>query len=202
MTTEKEREANRERQRAFRARKKAEQQEAEQQEQQEQRDANESAEMERRAELQEASWLNQRKLLGLVFLGEIKPGIDASTATEEIQVAREFARALNQPDVQPGETVRGFVKRIYEAWYGLGASKLRAEDFVVNGEGSWFEYHSRHRGAPLFNRETQRFDTRMIHHFSGRSFEQSWRPPEGTGNEVIDVASLAELPTLRAENKN
>src|SRR5882672_12268969 len=50
------------------------------------------------------------------FFGEASPGRDAQTCAEELQIHREFLRALGQPDVQPGETLRSIAKRNYEHW--------------------------------------------------------------------------------------
>src|SRR5882757_4086019 len=50
------------------------------------------------------------------FFGESAPGRDAESFEEELQIHREFLRALGQTDVQPGETLRAVAKRTFEAW--------------------------------------------------------------------------------------
>ena len=48
--------------------------------------------------------------------GEISPGVDARTIEEALEVAREMARALSSPDVQEGESLHDFERRVFDAW--------------------------------------------------------------------------------------
>src|SRR5262249_32037777 len=51
--------------------------------------------------------------LNLCYFGEQAPGVDAKTAEAEIQIHREFLRAMDEPDVQPGETLRQLAERTW-----------------------------------------------------------------------------------------
>src|ERR1700733_3762799 len=50
------------------------------------------------------------------MLGEVSPGVDARTLEEALEVARERARALNESDVQEGESLSDFERRVFDAW--------------------------------------------------------------------------------------
>src|SRR5262249_37327388 len=58
----------------------------------------------------------ERLRRNLHFYGEVSPGRDATTLADELQIHREFLRALNKPDVQSGESLRSVAKRTYEGW--------------------------------------------------------------------------------------
>jgi hypothetical protein len=74
-------------------------------------------------------------------LGETSPGVDARTVEEALEVAREFARALSIPDVQEGESLYDFERRVFDAW--------------TNYEGFRGGYNSSDGGgAPYLNRLT------------------------------------------------
>src|ERR1700730_3711002 len=63
-----------------------------------------------------ASERAERMRRDLHSFGEFSPGRNAQTCAEELQIHREFLRALGLPDIQPGETLRTVAKRTYEAW--------------------------------------------------------------------------------------
>ena len=108
------------------------------------------------------------------FFGESSPGSNAQTFAEELQIQREFLRALGKPDVTPGETLRMVAKRTYEAW--------------LAGPYAWKSY------VPAFNRAAQQFDPDFGFEISG-DFDQTWEPPKDcTGDELIDAAGLPNLP--------
>ena len=50
------------------------------------------------------------------MLGEVAPGVDARTIEEALEVAREMARALTVPDLQEGESLLDFERRVFDAW--------------------------------------------------------------------------------------
>jgi len=111
------------------------------------------------------------------FFGETSPGKNAETAEEEIQIHREFLRALAQPDVQPGETLRQVAKRTFEAW--------------AQATGSFESYR------PAFNRGLQRFDHDYGFGLSGNPFEEIWfAPTDCNPDDPTDIASLPDLPKL------
>jgi hypothetical protein len=121
----------------------------------------------------------------IVYFGDTAPGVPARTFDEELAVAREFARALEQPDVIAGESLRSFCKRVFLAWpnHSLSSKNLgydpNADVYV-----------------PGLARRSQRMHEDYGFSLSGRSFEETWVPPAdgNTGDEVIDIASLAALP--------
>jgi hypothetical protein len=106
----------------------------------------------------------------LVSPGEVEPFKNAVSVQDAVQVAREFLLAMNQPDIQPGETLLSAEKKVMIQWLAIG--------------------------APLLSRSTLRFaeETGCIDGFSF-DFEKSWVPIEGS-DAPIDVASLPviEIP--------
>jgi hypothetical protein len=71
----------------------------------------------RAIEAQEAALKRaERAKRDLHFMAEEAPGRDATTCDAELQIHREFLRALGKPDVQSGESLRAVAKRTYEAW--------------------------------------------------------------------------------------
>jgi hypothetical protein len=123
----------------------------------------------------------ERNKRNLHFMGEEAPGRDAKTHEAELQIHREFLRALVKPGVQAGETLRAVAKRTYEAWLVGPYADGQAGEYYV----------------PAFNRTLQRFDPDFGFQVTGKPFEELWTPPKGcTGDEPIESASLPELPTL------
>ena len=53
----------------------------------------------------------------LHFFGEESSGRDAQTCADELQIHREFLRAMGKPDVQEGETLRIVARRTLEEWF-------------------------------------------------------------------------------------
>jgi hypothetical protein len=116
------------------------------------------------------------------FFGESSPGCNAHTFADELQIHREFLRALGKEDVQPGETLRTIAKRTYENW--------------VKGP-----FTCRIYGPPIyvsaFNRTNQRFDPDFGFGIGDAPFEEIWTPPKDcTGDELIDLGALPKLPKL------
>jgi hypothetical protein len=129
-----------------------------------------------------ASERAERKRRDLYFFGESSPGRDAQTCAEELQIHREFLRALGQLDVQPGETLRAVAKRTFEAWL---ASPLTCR---VYGP----PYYS-----PAFNRILQHFDPDFGFAIGDVLFEEIWTSPKDcTGDELVETAALPRLPKL------
>jgi hypothetical protein len=111
--------------------------------------------------------------LGRCFFGEVSPGVDAKTVEDALQVCREFARALAQPDIQQAETLYDFELRIGRVW---------AE-----------------RGGPFLNRTTQQLSPGWGNGTYGEGywlpFEEKYFPIPGA-KKKLDVASLSPLPAL------
>jgi hypothetical protein len=129
----------------------------------------------------------ERVRRNLHFYGEETPGHDARTHAEEIQVHREFLRALAKPDVQPGETLRMVANRTYDQWL-VGR-------YAGGDAGGYY--------VPAFNRTSQRFDPDFGFKIDGKPFEEVWTPPKDcNGNEPINVLALPELPKLPGSANN
>lgn len=112
----------------------------------------------------------------LWWFAETEPRVDAQTHAEELAVTREWARALEIPDVTESETLRAFAKRVFIAWGKM--------------EGSNNGYRAG------FNRAIQRFDNDngFIVDFN---FDEFWLPPaDCLGDEPIDVVNLPPLSPL------
>jgi hypothetical protein len=126
------------------------------------------------------------------MLGETSPGIDARTPEEALEVAREMARALALPDVEEGESLLDFERRVFEAW-------VNYDKFVGrNDAGGNFPFAGG-GGAPYLNRETGELSPGhgkdyWVEHCGG--FEECWKVLPGARNE-IDLASLPKLKKLK-----
>jgi hypothetical protein len=133
-----------------------------------------------------AEGLIRRKNRSQCMLGEISPGVDARTVEEALEVAREMGRALNAQDVQEGESLLDFERRIFEAW-------VNYDKFVGHNDA---------RGGghgPHLNRETGelspgRGKDYWEEHCGG--FEECWKPLPGA-KAKIDLAFLPKLKKLK-----
>jgi hypothetical protein len=114
------------------------------------------------------------------FFGESSPGCDAQSCAEELQIHREFLRALGKEDVKDGETLRTVAKRTFEAWLtGRFACQSYGPPFYV----------------PAFDRVSQQFDPDFGFGIGDVLFEEIWTPPKDcTGDELIDLRALPKLP--------
>jgi hypothetical protein len=68
----------------------------------------------------------------LIFPGEIAAGQNAETVGDALQVAREFLISLNQPDVQPGESLLNVERRSVEAWAMAGFPLLCRDTLLLD----------------------------------------------------------------------
>jgi hypothetical protein len=143
------------------------------------------------AELDKRELAEVYRNLNLHYLGEEAPGIDACSFEAELAIHREFLRAMGQPDVQPGETLRQLAERTWRGWNDMITSWLCVDGRRVLPQKS-----------PGFARAFCR-DTQNFHGFYGFDtiksigvpFEEMWRPPNGcTGDESIDISKLPPLP--------
>jgi hypothetical protein len=122
------------------------------------------------------------------LLGEISPGVDAHTVEEALEVAREMARALNAPDVEEGESLHDFERRIFDAWVNYDKFVGRDDaggNFPFAGGGH----------ASYLNRETGDLSPGLgrdywVEHCGG--FDECWQPLPGSG-KALDLASLPRL---------
>jgi hypothetical protein len=142
------------------------------------------------AELEEQEERALYTTRNLLFFGEQAPGVDAKTHDAELRTHREFLRALDEPDVRPGETLRQVAKRTWHAWLNQVTSWTCSGDERKPNPPDTF--------LAAFNRSTQKFDG--LHGFDrtkwcNETFENIWRPPKDcTGDEAIDVSTLPQLP--------
>ena len=129
-----------------------------------------------------ASERAERNRRALYFFGESSPGCNANDFADELQIHREFLRALGKEGVEDAETLRAVVKRAFEAWL--------TGPFTCRSYGPPFY-------VPAFDRTHQRFDPDFGFAIGDAPFEEIWTPPKHcTGNELIAVAALPQLPKL------
>jgi hypothetical protein len=120
-------------------------------------------------------------------LGEISPGVDARTLEDALEVAREMAVGLVISDVQEGESLLDFERRIFDAWVSF-------DKFVGHNDAAGGGGH-----APYLNRETGelspgRGKDYWQEHCGG--FDECWKALPGAKNK-IDLASLPKLKKLK-----
>jgi hypothetical protein len=129
-----------------------------------------------------ASEREERMRRGPHFFGESSPGRNASTCSDELQIHREFLRALGKEDVRSGETLRTVAQRAFEAWLtGRYTCRSCGPPFYV----------------PAFNRVRQEFDPDFGFAIGDAPFDEIWTPlKDCTGDELIDVAALPKLSKL------
>jgi hypothetical protein len=129
-----------------------------------------------------ASERAERMRRGPHFFGESSPGCNANNFAEELQIHREFLRALGKEDVKHGETLRTVAKRAFEAWLTSPFTcRLYGPPFYV----------------PAFDRISQQFDPDFGFAIGDAPFEEIWMPPkDSAGDELIDRAVLPRLPKL------
>jgi hypothetical protein len=145
-----------------------------------------------KADKMNAEAIARRTQRNQCMFGETAPGIDARTIEEALEVAREMSRALNVPDVQEGESLLDFERRVFDAW-------VNYDKFVGrNDSGGNFPFAGGGH-APYLNRETGelspgRGKDYWVKHCGG--FDESWKPLPGA-KETIDLASLPKLKKLK-----
>jgi hypothetical protein len=120
------------------------------------------------------------------MFGEVRPGMDAQTIDEALEVAREMARALSSPDVQESESLHDFERRVFDAW--------------VNYEGFRGGYNSSDGGgAPHLNRLTGELSPGLgkpyWEEYCG-GFDQSWEALPGA-RKTLDLATLPKLKKIK-----
>ncbi len=119
-------------------------------------------------------------------LGEIRPGVDARTLEEALEIAREMARALVVPDVMEGESLLDFERRVFDAW--------------TNYEG----FHGGNNscdggGAALLNRPTGELSPgrgRLYWQEYCGGFDECWQALPGA-KKRLDLTALPKLKKLK-----
>jgi hypothetical protein len=124
----------------------------------------------------------ERMRRGPHFFGESSQGCNANTVADELQIHREFLRALGKEDVKNGETLRTVAKRAFDAWL--------TGPFTCRSYGPLFY-------VPAFDRISQQFDPDFGFAIGDAPFEEIWTPPSDcSGDERINVRALPRLPRL------
>jgi hypothetical protein len=126
------------------------------------------------------------------MFGETAPGIDARTIEDAVEVAREMARALAVPDVQEGESLFDFERRVFDAWVNF-------DKFVGCNDAGGNSPFAGGGHAPYLNRQTGELSpghgkAYWVDHCGG--FDECWKALPGA-KERIDLASLPKLKKLK-----
>ena len=118
--------------------------------------------------------------------GEISPGVDASTLEEALEVAREMARALSISDVQEGESLHDFERRVFDAW--INYEGFRGGNNSSDGGG-----------APYLNRLTGELSPGLgkpyWEEYCG-GFDECWQALPGARKQ-IDLGTLPKLKKIK-----
>jgi hypothetical protein len=126
------------------------------------------------------------------MFGEVRPGIDAKTIDEALEVAREMARALTVSDVEEGESLYDFERRVFEAWTNY-------DKFVGRDDAGGRSPLTGGGHAPYLNRETGELSPGLgkgywIDHCGG--FDECWQSLPGA-RKTLDLAALPKLKKLK-----
>jgi hypothetical protein len=124
--------------------------------------------------------------------GETSPGVDASTLEEALEVAREMGRALDISDVQEGESLHDFERRVFGGW-------VNYDKFVGRDDAGGRSPLAGGGHAPYLNRETGeltpgRGKDYWVEHCGG--FDECWQALPGAKTK-LDLASLPRLKKLK-----
>ena len=136
------------------------------------------------------------KRLDLRYWCESKFDHPADTVADEVLIHRLFLKALHQPDVLPGESLRSLALRTLIAYFDL--TRL----FVADGEKIPIRQYGQGGDVwvPGFNPATQKFTFEGFHIVGGGEldyFETKWFPPKQdpeNADQPIDISKLPQLP--------
>jgi hypothetical protein len=145
-----------------------------------------------KADRMNAEGIARRTERNQCMFGEVSAGVDARTVEEALEVAREMARALSVPDVQEGESLFDFERRVFDAW-------VNYDKFVGHNDAGGKLPEAGGGHAPYLNRETGELSAGRgkdywVEHCGG--FDECWRPLPGA-KETIELASLPKLKKLK-----
>ena len=145
-----------------------------------------------KADRMNAQGIAHRASRNQCMFGETAPGVDARTVEEALEVAREMARALDVPDVQEGESLFDFERRVFNAWVNF-------DKFVGRNDAAGISSFAGGGHAPYLIRETGELSPGhgkkyWVEHCGG--FDGSWKALPGA-KEKIDPATLPKLKKIR-----
>jgi hypothetical protein len=75
---------------------------------------------------------NDMRNEGLLFFGEKVPTINCINISEEIDMARIWARLLNVRDIQPGDNQRAYILEVMQAWCSADCPLLHVESQTLS----------------------------------------------------------------------
>lgn len=136
----------------------------------------------------------------LSSFGEVGFEKPARTCIEEFQVHRSWLRALDQPDLLPGESLRDLARRTWDAL--LNSSAL---GIMTDGGGKWIDGQwvpGSDVWLPYLDPNLQNFQGWFGEVIYGAAkpdwFDAHWVPPKDcSSDEPIDLKSLPPLPPIR-----
>jgi len=139
-----------------------------------------------------AEGIARRRMRNQCMFGEIRPGVDASTLEEALEVAREMARALSSPDVQESESLYDFERRVFDSW-------INYDKFVGRDDAGGRSPFAGGGHAPYLSRETGELSPGLgkdywVGHCGG--FDDCWQALPGA-KKKIDLAGLPKLKKLK-----
>jgi hypothetical protein len=151
------------------------------------------------------------KRLNLCGFSEVAFNTPAQTWLEEVQIHRSWLRALDQPDVFEGESLKELARRTWQALLaseGYGVETDGGSEWVDTENGKqWVRGYG--VSYPLFSPSQQHFQVPFdskrfpegpfIEGIRDAAkpgwFEENWRSPKDcTGDEPIDISTLPKLP--------
>jgi len=149
------------------------------------------------------------KRLNLCGFSEVAFDTPAQTWLEEVQIHRSWLRALDQPDVLPGESLKELARR---TWQSLLDSKGYCD---TDGGSKWVDgqwVRGYDVSYPLFSPSQQHFQIP----FDSKQFPEGpfiegirdaakpgwfdtyWKAPKDcSGDEPIDITTLPPLPPMQ-----
>jgi hypothetical protein len=150
-----------------------------------------------KADRMNAEGIARRTKRNQCMFGEVRPGVDAKTIDEALEVAREMARALDCPDVQENESLYDFERRIFDAWVNF-------DKFVGHNDAGGRSPFAGGGHAPYSNRETgELFPGRgkdyWIDHCGG--FDECWQALPGA-KKILDLATLPKLKKIKKTDES
>ena len=124
--------------------------------------------------------------------GETSPGVDVSTLGDALEVTREMARALGISDVQEGESLHDFERRVFDSW-------VNYDKFVGRDDAGGHSPLAGGGHAPYLNRETGELSLGLgrdywVEYCGG--FDECWKQLPGA-KKTLDLRALPKLKKIK-----